>query len=168
MSRPYSSFRYLGTRLVIVIMIGALLCLSCGGEKGQEARKDAAGPAASVELREAVNTGVGVQYAELKSNYATLSESDWKAYKGPLFGEKVHWVGWVHKVEGAANNMWLKVDMNPPSNWDVTLQLKAGNVLQLRPGTEITFEGEIDEIRELQEAGVPSVKVWLVNGGLAE
>lgn len=154
-----------GIKAFIMIGVSFFLCLSCAGPRERRASGAARQPA---EQREAPDTGTGVQYVEIKKAYAAMAQSDWESHKESLVGQKVHWIGWVSKVEGAGKNMWLKVDMNPPGNWDVTMQIEAQRVLSLRPERQVTFEGEIDDVRGTTEAGDPSIKVWLIGGSVVE
>jgi hypothetical protein len=126
------------------------------------------GGAGRDEPRIAPDTGIGVQFAEIKSKQTELSEQEWQDYKVSLWGQEIQWIGWVNKVEGSGNNMWLKVDMNPPSNWDVTLQIASENLLKLRPGTEVTFKGKIDEVRDASEGEASSIKVWLMDAAVVD
>jgi hypothetical protein len=142
---------------LVILSCVLLICVGCGGGgAGRDAPKIAP------------DTGIGVQYAEIKAKQAEMSEQDWKDYRNSLWKEEIQWIGWVNKVEGSGNNMWLKVDMNPPSNWDVALQIASENLLKLRPGTEVTFKGKIDEVRDAAEGDAASVKVWLMEASVVE
>jgi len=113
-------------------------------------------------------TDTGIPYSEIRQNYVSVEEGEWETYKESLIGTEIQWTGQVYKVEGAANNMWIKVDMDPDTSWDVMFQIPSKIAFKLKSQKRVRFKAEIDDIRETTVAGEPSVKVWLKNAEVIE
>lgn len=141
---------------LLLIMVSVLAtCLACA--KSAAPQETADGGYTTSE------TDAGTPYAEIKESYVSMEEGEWETYKESLIGAEIQWTGQVYKVEGAAKNMWIKVDMNPTTSWDVMFQVPSKLAFKLKSQKTVKFKAEIDDIRETTVAGEPLVKVWLSN-----
>lgn len=82
--------------------------------------------------------------------------TDWEAYRDTLIGSRVQWTGWVLHVVGEdtpPGELEVRVDLDPPDSlfrhYDAFFLLPEDQASQLSKDDEITFQGDIREIKEL-------------------
>ena len=107
--------RLFSTAALVILLCGLLICSACKG-RGEE------GP------RVAPDTGIGVQYAEIKGNRTAMSEADWKKYKDSLWGTEIQWIGWVNKVEGSGNSSSI-ISGSPASSAPDTRRMTSASAI---------------------------------------
>ena len=105
-----------------------------------------------------------IAFSDIAGSYAKGSEELWQADKKYFAGKRVRWTGVVASVEASDSGYWIKIDLDPDSLWkiwDVTFRLDENEASNLRKNQEITFEGDIEELREGIAGPRRWVQVWL-------
>ena len=141
-------------RLAALVVLAIVLPLAAGacGKRGAKETPTPSGPTATPKPLSKLDF-----FKDIKQKRKdAIRVTDWEKYRDTLLGSRVQWTGWVlHIVEEEARDgqVEVRVGLDPPDalfhHYDAFFFLPREQASQLTKGENITFQGDIMEIKEL-------------------